>query len=94
MTYSFNPLPLAVVGRQSSVVLTRTRPPVAAGLLSDGMDPKPLGDSRGDQPQQRIAETANHDPQHGKPEAERDSAIRGTNRADKLSDVTRLAAVN
>lgn len=58
---------------------TRTPPPEAVWLPGYWMYSKPLGDGRGDQPQERIAETSDHDTEHGKPDAERDGTVRGAN---------------
>ena len=53
------------------------RPPC---LRADGLDAKAPGDGRRDQPQQRIAETGDHDAEDGKADAERDGAVRGADR--------------
>ena len=58
-----------------------TATPLAkAWLLGDGLYAKSAGDGRGDQPQQRIAETGDHDPQHGKADTERDGTVGRTDR--------------
>jgi len=54
---------------------TRPPPPEAAWLPGDWLESKPLGDSRGDQPQQRIAQTGDDDTQYGKGAAEHDRAV-------------------
>ena len=46
-------------------------------LVSDWLHSEPLGHSRRDQPQQRIAQTGHHDTQHRKGYPQRDRAIRG-----------------
>ncbi len=45
-------------------------------LRGDGMEAKPLGDGGRDQSQQRIAQTGDHDTEHGKSDAQRHRAIR------------------
>jgi hypothetical protein len=55
---------------------TRIPPPEAEWLDGYWLHSKPLGDCRGDKSQERIAETGDHDTEHGKPDAQRDCAIR------------------